>query len=260
MHVERLSGRDGSLFQNYGDHIQRYAFAVSYCQKKRVLDAGCGVGYGAFHLAANGATSVTAVDISDKAIAEAIRDYSASNITFKKWDVCELDGLNETFDVIVNFENIEHISFPRKLISSARKSLASDGVFICSSPNGELTKLDSVGRPVNKFHVQEYTREQLIAMLSSEFSEIEMFGQYLNYEGQARHRVKREKFQRICNRYYNPIRRAWRFLRETASIEIESKPEYIFDTIIGDYSILPYEDTAFGQKPAMLIAVSRNSH
>ena len=48
----------------YQEHTARYLFAAQASTGKRVLDVGCGVGYGAHLLALSGAASVTAFDIA----------------------------------------------------------------------------------------------------------------------------------------------------------------------------------------------------
>ena len=85
--VERVSLNDGSLVGSYAENIQRYEFALEYSREKRVLDAGCGTGYGSHFLAANGARSVLAVDISDNAIAEAKDNYRLDNLRYEGRDV-----------------------------------------------------------------------------------------------------------------------------------------------------------------------------
>lgn len=55
---QRLSLQDDSLIAGYAENIQRFEFALEWCRGKRVLDAGCGSGYGAHFLACHGAASV----------------------------------------------------------------------------------------------------------------------------------------------------------------------------------------------------------
>jgi methylase of polypeptide subunit release factors len=50
-------------------HMASYREALRYSYGRRVLDLGCGAGYGAFFLAGYGASHVTAVDISGVALA-----------------------------------------------------------------------------------------------------------------------------------------------------------------------------------------------
>ncbi|PYT22511.1 MAG: SAM-dependent methyltransferase, partial [Acidobacteria bacterium] len=50
----------------WNEHVARYWFAARFARGRRVLDAGCGSGYGADVLARE-ACEVLAVDISDDA-------------------------------------------------------------------------------------------------------------------------------------------------------------------------------------------------
>ena len=52
--AERISLEDETFFGGYSNHMRRYAFAQPYCLDRRVLDAGCGTGYGTSYLAIHG--------------------------------------------------------------------------------------------------------------------------------------------------------------------------------------------------------------
>ena len=122
---ERISLEDKSLYQGYANHIQRYAFAAQYCTGKSVLDAGCGTGYGSVFLVIRGALSVTAIDISAEALAEAKRLYRHDNLRFIQGDVECLSGivdLGGPFDVVVDLENIEHLTDPKRFLEGAGSS------------------------------------------------------------------------------------------------------------------------------------------
>jgi len=53
----------------WNEHVARYVFAARYARGRRVLDAGCGSGYGAVRLALN-ASSVWGVDVAEEALAD----------------------------------------------------------------------------------------------------------------------------------------------------------------------------------------------
>ena len=88
---ERLSLTDNSLFAGYAENIQRVEFALDWCRGKRVLDAGCGSGYGTYFLASNGAAAVLGIDVSRDAIDEATRTYRRENLYFQIRDVESVD-------------------------------------------------------------------------------------------------------------------------------------------------------------------------
>jgi len=89
---ERLSLTDDSLLAGHAENIQRFQFALEWCRGKRVLDAGCGSGYGTHYLGCNGASSVLGVDISTEAIDEARREYQTDNVRFEVRDLQRLDA------------------------------------------------------------------------------------------------------------------------------------------------------------------------
>src|SRR5450755_4303785 len=65
------------------EHMARYHFAVRLARAKRVLDAGCGAGYGSAELAGV-AESVTAIDIAPEAVEYARAHYPLPNLAFEQ--------------------------------------------------------------------------------------------------------------------------------------------------------------------------------
>ena len=71
--------------QHIGDHLNRYRFGGKFVDGRRVLDAGCGIGYGTRVLLDGGASEVVGVDIWEKAIAMAKEHFTDPKVRF----VCE---------------------------------------------------------------------------------------------------------------------------------------------------------------------------
>src|SRR6202453_1161289 len=65
----------------WSEHVARYAFARRYAQGKRVLDAGCGTGYGSAELA-QAANEVMGVDVAANAIEYAKANYPLPGLRF----------------------------------------------------------------------------------------------------------------------------------------------------------------------------------
>jgi 2-polyprenyl-3-methyl-5-hydroxy-6-metoxy-1,4-benzoquinol methylase len=259
---ERLSIADDTMLASYAEHIQRYEFALPFCQGARVLDAGCGTGYGARFLAANGAASVVAVDISEAALAEAEGGFALPNLRFERRDVETLaddPALVGRFDVVVNFENLEHVPHPERLIASAAEVLKPGGRYITSTPNGEISDRDARGKPVNPFHVEEYTQYQLETMLAGRFPERSYHGQWLTHSGRLRKIRARELFDQLCEAYYNPANRLGRAIRRLAGRPAAAPPRFTagMDHYPGDHAIAPIASVAFPWPAEVLIAVAR---
>jgi len=260
--AERISIDDENFFGGYSNHIQRYEFASNYCSGKRVLDAGCGTGYGSDYLARTVAASIVAVDISDTALSEARKYYQRDNLKFCKANVerlgesPEVDG---TFDVVVNLENLEHLQDPRAFIREARRVLGDGGTMVVSSPNGDLTERDERGQIRNEFHVREYNAEELSAVLQPEFPSLEMFGQWRTPQGRARMKIELDAFRTLSEVYSSPEQRAWRGMKRLLGRPCAPPPVY---TAAGmsypwEFVIRPPAERPFAWPPEVLLAVAR---
>jgi 2-polyprenyl-3-methyl-5-hydroxy-6-metoxy-1,4-benzoquinol methylase len=261
---ERLSLADQTMIASYAEHIQRYEFALPHCRGKRVLDAGCGTGYGAHFLAANGAESVLAVDISDAALAEARQHYYLPNLRYEKHDVEKLDhdlAWHGLFDVVVNFENLEHVPHPEHLVGGAARILAPGGKYITSTPNGEISERDANGKPANVFHVEEYTLEQFQALVAPHFAQRSIYGQWLTHSGRLRKLRARELFDQLCEAYYNPMNRIGRVLKQFSGKKVAPPPQFTAgqDHYPGDHLIAPLGAGGFQWPPEVLIAICEQS-
>lgn len=260
---ERLSYGDGTILASHAEHIQRYEFALEYCKGKRVLDAGCGTGYGSYFLAANGAASVVALDISEEALAEARKTYPLENLEFRQHDVERLaadPSLVGNIDVIVNFENLEHVPHPDLLIAGAAHLLRPvNGLYISSTPNGVLSERDEHGKPTNRFHVEEYTHEQLHSMVGKHFGEMADFGQWLTHAGRLRKIRAQQTFDQLIETYYNPMCRIGRAIKRMVGKAVAPPPQLTsgMDHYPGDHRVLPLASLEFPWLPEVLIVVCR---
>lgn len=259
---ERISTGSKTFYTSYGNHIQRDNFAEQYASGKRVIDAGCGIGYGSAHLAMNGALSVVAIDISDDAMAEAKRLYRRDNLRFIKGDVerlAEIADLGGPFDVGVNFENIEHLANPTRFLAGVKELLTSEGTFVVSTPNGELTERDETGNIKNQFHLKEFTMDEFREMLGQFFGSTEFFGQWKTSEMLARQDFEKRLFANLCETYYSPTARMWRGLRRVLGKTNAPPPEYTgeWTCFSRDFTIKPIGFQPFPWPPDVIIAVCR---
>jgi 2-polyprenyl-3-methyl-5-hydroxy-6-metoxy-1,4-benzoquinol methylase len=72
---------------HYPEHRQRYEFVAGHMiPQATVLDAGCGVGYGAALLADRGAGRVVAVDLAEDALAVARAQFARPAIQWIQED------------------------------------------------------------------------------------------------------------------------------------------------------------------------------
>jgi len=157
------------------EHIARYIFANNYVQNKIVLDAACGSGYGSYMMAQT-AKTVYGVDISDTALNMANKLYHAENTIYSKGDIRILNFKNNTFDVVVSFETIEHILQGSEFLRECHRVLKPGGLLIISTPNAAVSSPG--GRIKNPYHLIEYRRGEFLNLLWSQFPTVQLYGQH----------------------------------------------------------------------------------
>jgi len=144
-------------------HVARYRFAAGYVRGKRVLDIACGVGYGSRMLLAAGALRVDGVDISEDVVEYARGQYAADGLTFSCGDITTFSS-EDPYDVITCFETIEHIPDHRAALRNLLSLQPAGGTLIISSPNRLIVspKAGMISdRPANRYHIREFTMEEL---------------------------------------------------------------------------------------------------
>ena len=149
-----------------GDHVARYRWAAPSVRGGRVLDVGCGHGFGAVFLRGTYGEYV-GVDLDPEALdwAKRVVEPATPGATFRP--STDLGALG-SFDVITCFEVIEHVSDPGGLLSTVQRAAAPGGLVFLSTPNGSL----SAGRAewfLSPFHLAEYTVQQFQAMVAETF-------------------------------------------------------------------------------------------
>ena len=156
------------------EHMARYHFAVRLARGKRVLDAGCGAGYGSAELA-DVAESVTAIDIAPEAVEYARAHYALPNLAFEQASCIELPFADGAFDLVVAFEVIEHLENWRGFLLEVRRVLAPSGQLIVSTPN-RLYYTESRGpHGANPFHVHEFDFDEFTRELREFFPHVSVF-------------------------------------------------------------------------------------
>lgn len=156
------------------EHHARYRAAATLVAGRTVLDAGCGVGWGSMLLAGAGAESVVAVDISPVAIEAAREREGAEDVDFRVSDLEDLPLEDDSVDVVVCFEAIEHVYRPAVALDEVRRVLRPGGMLLISSPNRGVYPAG------NPFHFHEYTTEELEVELRDRFAEVRVYRQQLH--------------------------------------------------------------------------------
>ena len=102
---------------------------------RQALDAGCGSGVLAAHLASKG-WGVTGVDANESAIKFASETFDFESLRFVQCYLDELDA-GEGFDLAISFEVIEHLTYDQVLmfLQSLRESMRAGGRVVLTTPN-----------------------------------------------------------------------------------------------------------------------------
>lgn len=152
----------------WAEHVSRYAFAARWASGARVLDLGCGAGYGTAELAGS-ARSAMGIDLATDAIDHARSTYPLANISFVPASATATPFRDGTFDLITAFEVIEHLDNWRELLSEGRRLLRPHGVFLVSTPNKEYYTDSRGASGPNPFHTHEFEFEEFRTVLTEFF-------------------------------------------------------------------------------------------
>jgi len=154
-------------------HMATYRFAEEFTRGKRVLDFGCGSGYGSAQIAGS-AEHVTAVDVAEDAVAYAQAQFGRANLEFKSIDPTKpLPVEDASFDVVLSFQVFEHVVDTSHYLSEVRRVLRPRGQFLLVTPD-RSTRLLPLQRPWNRWHVHEYGKGELARTLSGYFDQVQV--------------------------------------------------------------------------------------
>lgn len=154
----------------YLNIISRYRIAGENLKKSDyVLEAASGFGYGAAYFSKL-CRHVEALDIGKENIEFSSSTYKLDNVNYVLGDVTDLPYNNESFNVYVSFETIEHLPLEiiDKYMQEAMRVIKKDGKMIVSTPN-RMVRLN-VNNP---FHIKEYDFNEFDYILKQYFKNID---------------------------------------------------------------------------------------
>ena len=187
---------DFSAFLLHANHIKAYDFVASFCKNKKVLDIGCFIGYGEARIFSQ-AKEIIAIDSDDKAL-EFARRNRLPKVKFEKVDARRLPFSNETFDIVIAFQLIEHIPLNEvgNFLCEVRRVLKEKGLVFILTPNRKF-RLMPFQRPFNPEHYQEFTAKGLLKVLKTNFEDVVIKGTRAKdwIEGIERKRVRKSPFR-----------------------------------------------------------------
>lgn len=154
-------------------HLIRYRWAIAYLtstgRTRRLLDLGCGAGYGSLLLAeALPNVEVLGVDYDGEAIATASRTFRRSNLSFRVGDPLDWPATigAERFDTVVCFDVLEHVAHREIFMEAVVRHLLDEGILLLSTPCGHP---QNQLRPAWEHHEIEYCARSLYDFLRRYF-------------------------------------------------------------------------------------------
>ncbi|HUG15917.1 MAG TPA: methyltransferase domain-containing protein, partial [Thermomicrobiales bacterium] len=144
----------------YLQSLAAYEFALGFASGQRVLDCGCGEGYGSALLAET-AAEVVGLDRDDEVVEFAAAKYAQPDrLRFVASDAERLPFDDGAFDLITCFQVLEHLHDARSFLREARRVLAPGGALLLTTPNVLVA-----GERPNPHHVHDYRPDELRALL-----------------------------------------------------------------------------------------------
>ena len=188
---ERLHDDDPLFSVDLARHHAAYGYARSRIRAGRVLDLGCGTGYGTAELHGAGATVVGIDRIAPD-------PANRAGALFARADLRGLPLQERSFDLVVSFQVIEHLEDPTAYLDAIAQLMRPDGLAILTTPNLLLSD------GVNPYHVHEYRGDELADRLRSHFHEVEMLGVGMSDEVRAYMQARSRRIRRIMR--LDPLR------------------------------------------------------
>ncbi len=153
------------------EHLIRYELAKTLVKNKNVVDIASGTGYGTSILSNSGAKKVTGVDVSKEAVKLASEKFQNENLEYTLGDAENLSFEDNSCDLVVSFETIEHLKNPNEFLSEVKRILVEGGQLLISTPNIE------VSGNTNPYHLKEYTEDEFENILKKYFKIVKLMKQ-----------------------------------------------------------------------------------
>lgn len=155
-------------------HTSIYHFFSRHTAGRRVLDAGCGTGYGSALLAELGAKSVRGVDVDARNIRFAGRQPHAPTVEYAVGDCQDLRLAPSSFDAIVSSNVLEHLPQPGRFLEDAREGLAPRGTLLIVVPPITTPALLRENEDV-PFHVSNLSVDDWLALFAEHGFSVQCF-------------------------------------------------------------------------------------
>jgi ubiquinone/menaquinone biosynthesis C-methylase UbiE len=155
-------------------HMAGYRAALPYSYGRRVLDLGCGLGYGAFFLAGYGAKQVVGLDLSHTGLTYAGQVYHHPRLNYLTVNALQLPFKDASFNFIFSSQVIEHLPSAETFLIEIKRLLAPDGLCMIITPNKAL--FSPSGHSGNPHHLSELDWTTFRSITQAVFSSSQFYG------------------------------------------------------------------------------------
>jgi SAM-dependent methyltransferase len=134
----------------------------------RVLDAGCGEGYGTELLRLAGAARVTGLDYEDTTLRHVRRAYPQTNVV--RGNLVQTPFQSNAFRLVTSLQTIEHLWEQPRFVAECARILEPHGTVVLSTPN-RLTFPSG-----NWYHTRELTAAEFAELVDPVFDITQALG------------------------------------------------------------------------------------
>lgn len=175
---ERLVPADLRTLEEHLGYL-RHVFAYEDVKRRlssddRVVEIGGGEGYGT-RMLSEACAEVIGLDVQADVVEYANKRYGSDRCRFELYDGMRAPHDDAFFDAAVSFQVIEHIQDDDHFIGEIHRLLKPGGTAYITTPNRD-TRLKPGQRPWNRFHIREYSRDNLAELLSRHFEYVTVDG------------------------------------------------------------------------------------
>lgn len=164
--------------------VHRHVWVAPKLREKRVLDVGCGCGYGTYYMS-HFAEEVVGIDYDPENIKWANKYFRRPNLKFIKMNALKMKFPPDSFDVVTCFDVIEHfVEKDQDVVINNIRSVCSDVMYMTTPNSGplsvhtrELKMYDVYGE--EKHHRREMSVEEFGELLTRHIDSYIILGQYV---------------------------------------------------------------------------------
>ena len=197
----------------FAQHMSAYAFAARQLSGRapssvRVLDAGCGQGYGTAFLADHGVHAVGADLLFDQLAAARAR-FQRPALSYAKMNLLQMGLAIGTFDLVCSFQVIEHIPIELQpvYLREIARVLKAGGVFCVSTLNRAVNMKSPATYTPNPEHTHEFIWPELLELLRRVFRVVQPCSLLPTTRQRAMQALKRSGLCGALPPHLNPVAR-----------------------------------------------------